>query len=200
MRALTDRVARVLLGRLKVWGPSRAARAVWDREFSAGRWRYIDETDHDPVYRYIATYCRQGSILDLGCGAGNTGNELPLGVYREYVGVDLSAVAVAIAQRRTQENGRSHLNRYQQGDIATYRPLAAFDVILFRESIWYLRPGRLKGVLDRYKAYLSPAGVFIVRMHDRERLRRIVMAIRRHYSVVDEYHPNDGADIILVFR
>jgi SAM-dependent methyltransferase len=51
-------------------------RRLWNREFANGRWNFIENTSGDLIYGYIEKYCRGGSILDLGCGSGNTDCEL----------------------------------------------------------------------------------------------------------------------------
>jgi SAM-dependent methyltransferase len=135
---------------------------MWDAEYRSGRWRHCQETPGAPVYRFIEQYCVSGSILDLGCGAGNTGNELDVRRYREYTGVDISSVAIELADRRSAACGRSKKNRYIAADIETYVPCNRHDVILFRESLYYVPLVRIKPMLDRYRYYLSERGVFIV--------------------------------------
>ena len=41
-----------------------------DKEYASGRWSHFDDTTGAWVYQFIHRYCRRGSILDLGCGAG----------------------------------------------------------------------------------------------------------------------------------
>src|SRR4026207_1433751 len=100
------KIRNVLRGRVQVWGSSKLKRGLWNKEYAEGRWKHCENTEQDPVYGIIARYARKGRILDLGCGAGNTGNELADHAYREYVGVDVSDVAVAQAAERSKANGR----------------------------------------------------------------------------------------------
>src|SRR5438093_4588953 len=161
-RAFTPVIARLgnfIWARLKAWGGTAVKKKVWDKEFSNGAWDYIEHTAGDCVYQYIEKYCRKGSILDLGCGSGNTGNELLVDRYHAYTGVDISDVAVQKAKVRTLNNNRDKKNHYFQGDICSYEPDQRYDVILFRESIWYICPSKLQTVLDRYRRYLSTSGV-----------------------------------------
>jgi SAM-dependent methyltransferase len=198
--SIIEKLRNILRGRLKAWAPMATKRKVWNREFAEGRWDYIDHTEGDCIYDYVAKYCRRGSILDLGCGSGNTGNELDAECYADYEGVDISDIAVQRASLRTKLNGRSGKNRYFQSDISAYVPTRKHDVVLFRESIWYIPHGTLKAVLDRYKNYLKESGVFVVRMHDREALAAVVALIRTDYAVIEEYLPNGSKDIVMVFR
>ena len=92
--------------------------------------------------RMSRRYASNGSILDLGCGSGSTGNELDPAAYERYVGVDISDVAIAKAQQRTEENRRTDRNSYRAVRHLQLRAEPAFDVILFRESIYYVPRGR----------------------------------------------------------
>src|SRR5262249_28595027 len=110
-------------------------------------------------------YAVKGSVLDLGCGPGNTANEMNGAAYQKYVGVDVSEAALEKARTRSRANGRDAKNEFAQGDFLKYVPTQQFDVILFRESMYHVPVGKVKWVLDRYAGYLRPGGVFIVRMN-----------------------------------
>src|SRR5262245_27253842 len=58
-----QKVKNVLRGILQTWGTPEVKRSLWNKEFSEGRWDFIDNTPGDPVYGYIEKYCRNGSIL-----------------------------------------------------------------------------------------------------------------------------------------
>jgi len=152
-------------GFLKSYGPSIVKKRLWDEEFSGGHWNFIDETSGDCVYPYLEKYSKKGSVLDLGCGPGNTANEMKASAYQKYVGVDVSEAALEKARMRSRANGRDVKNEFAQGDMLKYVPGQQFDVILFRESMYHVPLGKVKWVLDRYADYLRPGGVFIVRMN-----------------------------------
>ena len=57
------------------------------------------------MYQFLEKYANSGNILDLGCGPGNTANELKEQVYQSYIGVDISDAALAKAVKRTEEKG-----------------------------------------------------------------------------------------------
>lgn len=188
-------------GLLQAYGTPRVKRRLWDSEFSAGRWSCLDATAGDCVYPFVERLARQGCILDLGCGSGNTGNELDPDSYRLYVGVDVSDVAVERARQRSEENGRGHQNRFAQSDILDYAPERRFDVILFRDSIYYIPHHRIRAVLDRYAKSLQPAGVFVVRMaNGNTRYQRIVDTIERSFAIVEKQVFVAPDAIVLVFR
>ena len=70
------KIKNKLRGLTQRWGTSDMIQTLWDKEYASGKWDHCDSTPGDPVYGFVEKYCRNGSILDLGCGAGNTGNEL----------------------------------------------------------------------------------------------------------------------------
>jgi SAM-dependent methyltransferase len=198
---LTRKVANRLRGLLQVSGSTPIKSRLWDREFSRGRWDFLEETPDDCVYRYIEKYARKGRILDLGCGSGSTGNELDASQYQEYVGVDVSGVAIERARRRTEENLRAPKNRYVQSDIVSYVPAQDFDVILFRDSIYYVSRAHIAAMLHRFSRHLSPGGVFIVRMSNgTEEYRPIADTIEHSFSVVERYVPEQSKTLVVVFR
>jgi SAM-dependent methyltransferase len=200
MRSLVDQIRRFVAGRVtKRWGTAAAKKQLWDKEFADGQWNYLESTEDDPIYIYLGKYARNGSILDLGCGSGNTGNELDSSKYASYTGVDVSSVAVEKARVRSAQNGRQAKNEYFCGDIENFTPSRAYHLILFRESIFYIPVGRIPRVLEHYTQYLSEKGVFVVRMCDREKYEAIVNLIGKNYTIVEAILIEGYKDVILVF-
>ncbi len=161
---VVERTLTFMQGLLKSYGPSHIKRLLWDKEYSGTKWNFADNTAGDCVYPFLEKYIANGSILDLGCGSGNTATELAITAYKTYVGVDISTAALSKAERRTLKSGRADKNSFAQGDFLSYVPSQQFDVILFRESLYHIPLGRLKSVLERYSKYLRDGGVFIVRL------------------------------------
>ena len=104
---IVDRTLRLVRGFLLSYGPTSVKKIFWDKEFSGGKWNFIDDTAGDCVYAHLERHAAGGDILDLGCGPGNTANELSASAYRTYVGMDISEEALAKARRRTEANGRT---------------------------------------------------------------------------------------------
>jgi SAM-dependent methyltransferase len=196
----TAKARSALRALLQAYGTGKVKKRLWDVEFSKGRWDCLDRTAGDCVYPYLEKYANNGRILDLGCGSGSTGNELDTAAYQQYVGVDISDVALAKAQERTEENRRTDRNRYRQSDIFSYVPDQRFDVILFRDSIYYVPRRHIKAMLQRYAQYLEHGGVFIVRMADGDKYQDIVETIETHFAVVDRHEADDPKALVLIFR
>jgi 2-polyprenyl-3-methyl-5-hydroxy-6-metoxy-1,4-benzoquinol methylase len=195
-------ISNAVRGLKQKWGSSRLKRDMWDKEYESGRWKHCEVTPRAYVYTFVEKYCRGGSILDLGCGSGNTGNEIDVAKFDEYTGIDISTVAVQKALARSEECGRAAKNRYFQGDVESYDPRRKFDVILFRESIYYISYARIRPTLDRYHGNLSDNdGVFIVNLSrsTTNKCEKILSLLEASYSILEKSAP-DHDTYILVFR
>lgn len=186
---------------LQTHGSSRTKQRLWDEEFANGRWDCLDSTANDCVYSRIERWANGGSILDLGCGSGSTANELDSNAFREYIGVDISEVALSKAQQRTAENGRGSKCQFLQGDVVSYEPARKFNVILFRDSIYYIKRPQVKAALNRYGRWLTEGGVFVVRIwNSLGKLREFADVIEDNFDVLDEYKHEETGTVVLVFR
>lgn len=186
-------------------GSSRIRALIWNWEFLSGQWRYLENFGDSMVCEVVTRYLDGGHLLDLGCGNGAVRCELPVGSVARYVGVDLSSEAI----RRTAERSSvlPELDAGQLlivGDIADPSVIAQaggpFDVVLLRESIYFVNVERLPQFLTLASERLSSRGVIVIKIHDRLRYSRHVDEIRRTRSIVEEHAPTDGTAILLVAR
>jgi SAM-dependent methyltransferase len=206
---IVRRTLTFVQGFLTSYGPSSIKKKLWDRDFSSGKWDFIDNTAGDCVYPFLEKYANDGNILDLGCGPGNTANELTSDAYKTYIGVDISAAALEKAVRRTKENGRADKNSFVVSDFLGYAPTQDFDIILFRESLYHVPYGQVKPILDKYSKHLKTGGVFIVRLYAgderpgviKPRVIRKMDLIKNNFDMV-EYRRFDTPALptVLVFR
>jgi len=186
---------------LQAYGPEKIKMRLWDTEFSQGRWDCLDTTPGDCVYSYIEKSANGGSILDLGCGSGSTATELGASTYRDYTGIDISTVAISKARKKTEDRGRADKNRFVQSDVITYTPTQQFDVILFRDSIYYIPRAQIISVFDRYSKYLKHNGVFIVRIWDGSgKCKTIIDNIDKNFQIVEKHLSEGSKTTVLVFR
>jgi SAM-dependent methyltransferase len=204
---IAQRALTVMRGLLKRYAPSKVKMMLWDQEFSGSHWDFIDHTAGDCVYPHLEKHLRDGSILDLGCGPGNTANELAATSYRTYVGVDISQAALGKATKRTEQNGRTAKNRFACADFISYVPTQQFDVILFRESMYHVPLGKVKAMLDHYSNYLVEGGVFIVRMNTSDgkgsgkyRLTAMVNVMEAEFEIVEKCQYGGSGPTVIVFR
>ena len=180
---------------------------LWDQEFSGTHWDFINNTVGDCVYPQLEKHLKNGDILDLGCGPGNTANELPENAYTTYVGVDISEAALVKARKRTEENGRTGKNSFACSDFLSYQPTQQFAVILFRESMYHVPRGNVKPILEHFSKYLKDDGVFIVRMNtsdgkggQKHRLKAAIGIMESDFDVVEKHQYGVSGPTVIVFR
>jgi SAM-dependent methyltransferase len=197
----------ILRAILKKYGPRSIKKLLWDQEFSGDKWDFIDNTAGDCVYPHLEKYAHHGSILDLGCGPGNTANEVANGAYEIYVGVDISEAALEKGRRRTVETGRAAKNTFVLSDFLDYAPTRRFDVILFRESMYHVPMGKIKPMLDRLGASLTDTGVFMVRMaaadvqgNMKSRPTAMFRIMQDEFDVIEKAEYGRCRDTVIVFR
>jgi SAM-dependent methyltransferase len=198
---ITEKARNILRSAIQRYGPPRIKRSLWNAEFMGGRWDCLDDTPGDCVYPYVEKYAANGSILDLGCGSGSTANELATTSYRDYVGVDISDVAIGKAIKRTEKNRRADKSRFFQSDFFSYMPAEQYSVILFRDSIYYVPMAKIKVLLVRYAKYLQEHGVFVVRLWaGSDKDKAIVDIIESNFDVVERYLSDKPKQAVIVFR
>jgi 2-polyprenyl-6-hydroxyphenyl methylase/3-demethylubiquinone-9 3-methyltransferase len=197
---LKQKIRNVIRRIKQSYGSAETKRTLWNTEFRDGRWDFIENTQGDVLYSFVRKHCRNGRILDLGCGSGNTGCELDADVYSEYTGVDISDNALAKAATRSEQAGRKGKNRYIQGDIVTYVPDRKFDVILFRESIYYVPRSKILPLLARYAEWLAPEGVMIVRWHDQKKGPDFLGLLRSDFDIVESLSDGANGPFLVSFR
>lgn len=197
MRPMRTIIAEIL----KRWGPRKVKQRIWDAEYAGGEWDYLREATEratgakDPVYMFLDKYCAGATVLDLGCGIGYTVLEMT-DAFREYVGVDISIVAIDRANAALQSDSkRAQKSRFLVSDLTNFVPDRQFSVILFRESIYYFPVGEL---LNRCCPYLAPGGVFIIRLYNRYKFKGIVDFIETNFHLIERYAPRNSAAIIIV--
>jgi len=206
--SIVERSVRFVRGALLSYGPSPVKRLIWNREYSRKKWAFAENSIGDCVYEHLEKYAQHGSILDMGCGSGNTANELLATAYERYLGVDISQEALDKAAQRSKENGRQDKNHFDCGDLLTYAPQGQFDVILFRESMYHVPLGKIKSTLDHYTPYLKSNGVFIVRLfaadfenNDKQRPNAMLAIMEQEFEVIERrQYPVPGKPTVIVFR
>jgi SAM-dependent methyltransferase len=195
---------RIIAALTKRWGSQAAKQNVWDAEYGGGKWDCLG-TDpmrpagtKDPVYMFLDKYSAGASVLDLGSGNGMTVTEMAE-CFREYVGVDISSVAVEKAKEALQNDpSRARKTKFFVSDIANFIPDQEFSVILFRESIYYVPQRQMTGMLDHYCSFLAVGGVFIVRLCNRNKYKGIVKLLETKFQIVEKYAPDDSITTIIV--
>lgn len=133
-------------------------RHAMDRFWRHGGYVYgtlRDRTYYDELDRLIAEYCGAAAgeqVLDLCCGTGRLGTLLPGA--RSITGIDISAVALGIAQARHADDPRLRVVAMEAGRLGFAD--ASFDRVLFVDAIEHVRnPAQ---VLAETARVLRPGG------------------------------------------
>ena len=168
--------------------PSPVSAQAWDREYKSGRWDYLGALDNLGGLASVLGYCQflaPASILDVGCGAGLLAAKLKVLPYRSYLGVDVSAEAIARAA--PVADARTAFAVAEAGDFHSDR---RFDVIIFSQILNYIdRPDRL---LARYAQYLNPHGRIVVSMYAAGRTRAAWTLIEKAMIAEDTMSVTQG--------
>lgn len=130
-----------------------------DGEYRSGAWAHFHQLPELPrqsvIVGYVAALHRTPSILDVGCGSGRLAQLFEPYPFRRYLGVDLSAEGLRMAQKLKLARCE-----FVEGNFETWRPKEKFDVIIFSECIGYaVDPGALVASL---LPYLEPRGTVVI--------------------------------------
>lgn len=157
---------------------------TWEAQYAAGRWDFLAQLPELARFSVLAGYIHHlkpgGAVLDTGCGQGALLGRLPSASYSRYVGIDISASAIAVAQKQQSERGS-----FLVADCEEYSPVGHFDVIVFNEVLCCLRdPLR---TVERYAGCLNPDGVLLVSLCTAARgSAAILRRLKRAYETLDE--------------
>ncbi|WP_416193831.1 class I SAM-dependent methyltransferase [Nitrobacter sp. TKz-YC01] len=172
------------------FGDSPKAKPTWDAEYGDGRWTYMGQqhelTRYWTLIGYMHSLGRGREYLDVGCGEGLLFERFKPLDYQRFVGVDISDVAIE-KLRRYNDRRTSFLSA--DGDV--YEPDGYFDVIVFNESLYYLRaPVRS---LERYAQSLKSDGCMIISTYTASRRSLAVLRdAKRTFKVLDEAKTTQG--------
>lgn len=161
---------------------SKYSKRDWDDQFRRGHWDYLLQPNQISRLSVVAGYCdffaRGGSILEVGCGNGGLPQRLGAANYSKYTGIDISSVAVELASANANEK-----NRFICTDAMTYSPSEKYDVIAFNECLNYFDDPLW--IIQRYNAFLTYRGVFVVSMYENLKAKSIWKLIEPSCDIKD---------------
>lgn len=157
----------------------------WEIQYGSGHWKYLFGVNQLARYSIIAGYCMflkpGGRILDVGCGEAVLLDRLGKDSFSEFVGIDISDVALS----RARERGKPRAT-FLKEDVEN--PSAAlsgkFDAVVFNEILYYC--SKPLEVMRIYERYLNDRGIFIVSMHRQIKHFFIWKRLEKVYPILDE--------------
>lgn len=151
-------------------------------------WDYLDSDDEAPRFLALVELIRRhrsssGRILDIGCAAATLWRHLPLDIRDSYVGMDVSAEALARARRHTCPRVLFVHGAAAPGVAPAIAALGPFSVVVFIEVLYYLDDPIQ--VVRSYGSVLDHGGLFIISLWNPRRNRVLRELLRRRLHVFD---------------
>jgi 2-polyprenyl-3-methyl-5-hydroxy-6-metoxy-1,4-benzoquinol methylase len=185
--AISGVVPEAVRARIRPYRKTDISQEQWDQDYAQGKWQHLDDVrqlaHYSVIMGYYLYYRPNSSVLDIGCGHGVLQRRLDAVSYARYVGVDTSQYAVD--QASTESDLKT---QFFCADAESYIPSGTFDVLIFNESLYYF-VSPMDGFV-RLARYLSPGGVVIVSMYQKENSRVIWRSLDRIA------HPADAVRVI----
>lgn len=174
--------------------PERWTSDQWTDAYGAGTLEYYDRLDELARYSVILGYVgwfadalgRAPSILDVGCGVGLLRQRLSDDAFSEYVGVDLSAAAIAEAQSQTHPR-----SRFVVGDVTSV-DLGRSDIVVLNEVLYYASDP--SDFLEKLRGVRNTDGLLIVSMWRHPGDRTLWRTVDRAYPIVDRVQVRNRAN------
>ncbi|MBS0471725.1 MAG: class I SAM-dependent methyltransferase [Proteobacteria bacterium] len=180
MKALKEIVSGPVF-RVLGYRPQTVSVSTWDKEYRQGDWNYLEDIGSIAGQATILGYCqflKPATILDVGCGAGALAEKLKLLPYRAFLGIDISAEAIAQAAPRADFR-----TTFAVSPADGFHTDKRFDLIIFNQCVNYFEDPA--AVMAHYRALLAPNGRIIVSMCETARARAAWPLVEKHLAVED---------------
>lgn len=159
-------------------------KAKWDQQFELGIWDFMLQSPqiHTPkIGELIIKRGLNHAVLDYASGNGGLtqvlrANKFPRG---KYLGVDLSTVAIANAQKNNPEYKFITTEEFWSQNENKY------DIIVLSEVLYCLN---YKDLMPKLEKYLQPGGVFIVSVYKSWRSTLILWYLKNRYKTEELYN------------
>lgn len=188
---------------IKRIGPQSMKQLVWDAEARrGGNIHAVDASYRSTICALIEKYSAGGHILDLGCSDGHVAIGLNDRAFASYSGVDISEIAIgeALKKRAALSAARAGKLHFHVGEIGSFPPATRLNVVLFKDSLYYLTRKAINDALRHYQQWLDPEGVFVVQMDNIKRHGWIRDLIRQQFTIVEDIESVEEDWMAVVFR
>ncbi len=159
--------------------PSTAT--TWDRDYAAGELEYYRRLSETARYGVLIGYLTGVGgpfrVLDVGCGIGILRERLDAVPLTEYVGIDVSSVAVEAARARRTDPLTTFV------PTGSPRGLGPFDVAVCNEMLYVVE--RPTALLDEVADELRAGGYLLVSMMRHRGERALWRMVDRRFERLD---------------
>ncbi|OIN55959.1 class I SAM-dependent methyltransferase [Arsenicibacter rosenii] len=143
----------------------RTDRSRWNYQYERGSWDGLEKLDELPRFSIIAGLIQflkpdAPAILEIGCGEGILAQRIGRNAYSSFIGTDVADAAI----QRANERFGDDKTVFEAVDMNDYTTSQQFDVIIFNESLYYLRPMAEK-LAGQYIPMLKPGGIMIISLN-----------------------------------
>jgi len=143
----------------------RTDRSRWNYQYDKGLWDGLENMDELARFSILAGYVHflkpdNPSILEIGCGEGVLAQRIGRQHYGSFLGTDVANAAIERANSRFGDSK----TRFEAVDMNDFQTDEQFDVIIFNEAIYYLKP-MLDKLMFQYAPMLRSNGLLIVSMN-----------------------------------
>ncbi len=152
----------------------KLSKETWNFQYQQGQWNHLlGEQERNKVLGEMGRrYHPNPTILDVGCGFGNLLQHLS---FQRYLGIDFSAVALDQAPRSANV-------QFICIEAEQFQTEEKFDIVIFNEILYYLDALAL---LDKYKTFLTPSGIFLISMWKHPKTIRLWEEIEKKYDCIE---------------
>jgi trans-aconitate methyltransferase len=169
-------------------------RWAFNQMYKSGKWLFDDRGED--LIAAIEQYAHNGHILAFGCGTASILSHLNPDAFEDALGVDLSPVAIAIAKRK-YESPKIH---FLVGDMLEYSFQHPVDVILFSESLNYIKLSLCEAFLKRARENLTATGRIVATIAHPRRHAAHIELVKRAFQITKEGRLGGSERYFVVFR
>jgi 2-polyprenyl-3-methyl-5-hydroxy-6-metoxy-1,4-benzoquinol methylase len=174
-----------VLRRLAEQHTSTLDSADWDQHLASDKIKYLGGTvSIDARNSLIATLVRhygsqRPAVLDVGCAGGSLAVSID---YEEYLGTDISSVAIARARLHygALPQTQFQVSALEEFDLSN----RAWDIIVLGEVLYYLSVEKAVEQVSRYANALTPCGLICISMKDDGKSHQILRLL--HFLTLQE--------------
>lgn len=169
-----------------------ADKAVWEKQYGRGKW--LNGQRSPVVLRLVSQLCQGGTLVEFGCGDGLLPRLLPDGSFSNYIGIDISKVAIRCAKQRHPARGDCH---FIQSRMENWEGDRNVSLILMEECLYYLGRQEQERLLPKCLSSLGPRGRILVVVHERQKHLGTLEACYETRSLLTEETHGERVYLIL---